>query len=105
MAPLPAYCCSTAGPTAGPTAGSTAIATAGSTWSPPATRSEAVARVGDLFPDNLEGQGRVFRALAPLPDGEMVNLFAAPSREAVVATLMNVLAESTGESCLGNPKP
>jgi hypothetical protein len=70
-------------------------------WSPPATRAEAVARVGDLFPDNLEGQGRVFRALARLRDGEVVNLFGAPSREAVEATLMNVLAESTGESCLG----
>jgi hypothetical protein len=65
-------------------------------WTPPASRSEALARLGDIFP-NIEEQGRVCRALARLPDGEVVNLFAAPSKELVKATLAALLAESTGE--------
>jgi hypothetical protein len=70
-------------------------------WRAPASRSEALAQVGDIFPDSIEDQGRVCRALARLPDDEVVNLFAAPTKGLVEATLRALLAESTGKLSLG----
>jgi hypothetical protein len=70
-------------------------------WSPPTTRSEALARMEVIFPDSIEEQGRVFRALARLSDRVVLNLFAPPSMKAVKATLRAELTENTGESCLG----